>query len=42
MQDLIIQQPQRADGSGAELFLLFHGVGSNAEKRLHERLDAPA
>jgi phospholipase/carboxylesterase len=31
MQDLIIQQPQRADGSGAELFLLFHGVGSNAE-----------
>jgi phospholipase/carboxylesterase len=31
MQDLIVQQPPSTDGTDAELFLLFHGVGSNAE-----------
>jgi phospholipase/carboxylesterase len=30
MHDLIIQRPRRTDGQGAQLFLLFHGVGSNA------------
>lgn len=31
MRDLIIQQPQPEDGPATQLFLLFHGVGSNAE-----------
>ncbi len=31
MHDLIIQRPAVAEGQVAELFLLFHGVGSNAQ-----------
>lgn len=31
MRDLIIQQPDVVEGRAARLYLLFHGVGSNAE-----------
>jgi phospholipase/carboxylesterase len=31
MRDLIVQQPNLVEGLRATLFLLFHGVGSNAE-----------